>query len=381
MIGGICGLKVIVPTGGFFPAQTYGGPAVSILNICNLLHDKINFTILTSDHELNDKKTITNIHNGWNEKYNATVFYLKNKEINYNSFLRIVEDEKPDWIYLNSLFDFKFTIPFLKIAQKKGIKVLLAPRGQLNAGAFKKKFKKIPYLFFIKGLFKRIDLKFQSTCEEETNAIKKYLYNNDNQIIYLTNIPSIPSRDYEHFKETNKANLVFFSRIHPKKNLLFALNVLKNVKEGKVNFDIYGPIEDQVYWDKCLKEIKNIPSNVQVAYKGKINHEDIFDVISQYHLFFFPTYSENYGHVIAESLGAGTPVLLSDQTPWNDVNDFMAGRAYPLDSFPLFLDFVNYIIKLDNNGFKNIVDNVNEFISKKNNLIRLKKEYLDVFFD
>ena len=33
-------------------------------------------------------------------------------------------------------------------------------------------------------------------------------------------------------------------------------------------------------------------------------------------LFVFPTLGENFGHVIYESLMCGTPVLVSDNTPW-----------------------------------------------------------------
>jgi glycosyltransferase involved in cell wall biosynthesis len=39
-------------------------------------------------------------------------------------------------------------------------------------------------------------------------------------------------------------------------------------------------------------------------------------VFRQYDLFVFPTRGENFGHVIIESLSVGTPVLLSDRTPW-----------------------------------------------------------------
>jgi glycosyltransferase involved in cell wall biosynthesis len=40
------------------------------------------------------------------------------------------------------------------------------------------------------------------------------------------------------------------------------------------------------------------------------------DTFARHDLFVLPTRGENFGHVIFESVAAGTPVLLSDQTPW-----------------------------------------------------------------
>ena len=49
-----------------------------------------------------------------------------------------------------------------------------------------------------------------------------------------------------------------------------------------------------------------------------------------YHLFLFPTRSENFGYVIVEALSAGCPVATSDQTPWKDLRGKNAGWWIPL---------------------------------------------------
>ena len=38
-------------------------------------------------------------------------------------------------------------------------------------------------------------------------------------------------------------------------------------------------------------------------------------MFQEYDLLFLPTKGENFGHVILESMSAGTPVLISDTTP------------------------------------------------------------------
>jgi hypothetical protein len=41
--------------------------------------------------------------------------------------------------------------------------------------------------------------------------------------------------------------------------------------------------------------------------------------LAEYDLFLFPTLGENYGHVISEALASGCPVVISDQTPWRNL--------------------------------------------------------------
>ncbi|WP_371394307.1 glycosyltransferase [Glycocaulis abyssi] len=62
-----------------------------------------------------------------------------------------------------------------------------------------------------------------------------------------------------------------------------------------------------------------------------IEHSLVISTISKYDAFFLPSRGENFGHAIAKSLSAGTPVLISDQTPWNDVGEHNAGWALSLD--------------------------------------------------
>jgi glycosyltransferase involved in cell wall biosynthesis len=86
--------------------------------------------------------------------------------------------------------------------------------------------------------------------------------------------------------------------------------------DAELSLDIYGPTEDVPYWEKCVQLIAELPSNIRVNYRGAVSSENVPGVFRQYDLFVFPTRGENFGHVIIESLNVGTPVLLSDRTPW-----------------------------------------------------------------
>lgn len=48
--------------------------------------------------------------------------------------------------------------------------------------------------------------------------------------------------------------------------------------------------------------------------------------------FFFPTKGENYGHVIAEALCAGLPIVIADTTPWRNLQSLGIGWDLPLSN-------------------------------------------------
>lgn len=371
-------MKVLIIMGGFFPGQKFGGPPVSVDNFCSLLKDECECFIVTSNHDMDNNNVYPNIHSGWNDRGNCKVLYLSDKEYRYKKFEAVIKEISPDIIYLQGLFQY-CVIPCLRLAKKYNISVMLAPRGELCSGAFKKKYKKIPYIVFLRIFNLLKNVHFQSTSDEESEAIKKHLKANCSQIHFLTNIPSIPLKQYiRGCKKAGEGKFVFISRIHPKKNLISAINYMKEV-QGNVVFDIYGPIEDKEYWKQCEQKISELPSNVKVNYCGILSHEKIHETFSRYDAFLFPTFSENYGHVIAEALFVGTPVIISDQTPWTDINEENAGWAISLDNKLGFIEAIQYVIDQTPSDNRKQVDAVKNYIEKKSNLKDIKRKYSNAF--
>ncbi|MDD3138966.1 MAG: glycosyltransferase family 4 protein [Lachnospiraceae bacterium] len=374
-------MKILIIAGGFFPAQNYGGPVVSVNNLCSLLHEQFEMYVIAADHDLGESNRMTGITDGWNCRPNCKVYYLKKNEYTLEALNAIYKSINPDVLYINSLFDYSLTVPFLKIAKKCGGKVLLAPRGQLCSGAFVKKYKKFPYIVYLKlrGLIK--DIQYQTTSEEETQSIIKYLGAKEEQIHFLTNIPTISeksSEDCVEKKDVGTGKFVFLSRIHPKKNLVSALEILKNVN-GNVIYDIYGPKEDKEYWEKCLKTIAELPSNIHVNYCGTVTHEEVHSVFKKYDAFLFPTLSENYGHVIAESLSSGIPVIISDQTPWRELEQNMAGWDISLDDKQKWQQAIEDIIYADEQQIQRMRSKAYDYFCRKSNLEEIKSTYYRVF--
>lgn len=371
-------MKILIILTGFLPGKKFGGPPISVDNFCSLMKENECF-IVTRNHDMGETETYKDIKSGWNDRGNCKVLYLSDKEYGYRKYEEVIKEINPDVIYLQGLFQ-NCIIPCLFLAKKHNIPVLLAPRGELCAGAFKKKYKKVPYIIFLKifGLLNKVH--FQSTSEEETEAIMQHLGITEDRIHFLTNVPSIPKKEYPvPEKQPGVAKFIFISRIVRKKNLKAAISYFKNI-EGDVTFDIYGPIEDKDYWQECQDEIKLLPSNIKVNYCGLVSHNQIHETFARYHAFLFPTFSENFGHVIAEALSVGCPVIISDQTPWNDVEKYNAGWALAIDKEQLFVNAIRALMGYKNNDEGKIRVNSKKYFALKNNLEVIKKRYRTSFF-
>lgn len=364
--------------GRFFPGMKAGGPPVSVDNFCTLMNNYSCY-IVTHNHDADDPTPYDVVTDGWNDRGNCKVLYVADSAYNKSTFEKVIEEIHPDILYLQGLFQ-SCVLPCLQLAKKNSIPVLLAPRGELCEGALNiKKWKKIPYIEAVKmmGLVKNIH--WQSTSEEETEEIKKLMKASDDHIHRLDNIPSIPKKEYTRREKVGgEGRFVFLSRIHPKKNLLFAIQLYKEV-QGKAEFDIYGPIEDVEYWNQCKDEIKKLPENVKVEYKGLVDHDQVHEVFSQYDAFLFPTLSENYGHVIAESLIVGTPVIISDQTPWRGLEEVGAGWVLPLNDEGGFQKAIQKIVDDDKNEAAKEISAALQFSIDKMKINQLKRSYDSAF--
>ena len=62
-------------------------------------------------------------------------------------------------------------------------------------------------------------------------------------------------------------------------------------------------------------------------------------------MFVLPTKTENFGHAIYESMACGLPVLISDKTPWHNLEKNKAGFDLSLIE-DLFLEKLKYYIFL-----------------------------------
>ena len=88
-------------------------------------------------------------------------------------------------------------------------------------------------------------------------------------------------------------------------------------------------------------------------------------IIANYHALLLPTLNENFGHSIVESLLTGCPVIISDQTPWNDLEENNAGYAITLENKQKFVEAIVNLAKLNEEEFLQKSNAANSYISNK----------------
>jgi len=367
--------KILIFTDSFLPGFKGGGPITSISNLVSLLNENFNILICTRDRDFGDVKPYTDIEKDKITKYaEYNIIYLSS--IDNSSISKVIKNFNPDLLYLNSFFSsITQTVMFVnKIYFNK--KLIVAPRGELQENALNiKKMKKSTYIFIYKllGLYKKIY--FHSTDIIETKCIQN-IFNIDN-ITQLQNAVKI-SKFEPLAKKENNLKIIFVSRISKKKNLHYALNLFKDFKYNIV-FDIYGPKEDADYWDECQHIVDTLPENISVSYKGSLAQNKIVEKMREYHAFLFPTLSENFGHVIVEAMQAGLVPLISDQTPWLNLDNINAGWDIPLNKDRLYIEALEELYTMNNKSYTKKSLDVMRYIHKELDIDKLKRDYKNFF--
>lgn len=358
-------ITILVFVGSYLPGFKGGGPIRSIANLVDVLGYEFDFKIITYNHDHGVNEPYSGITpDTWCTVGKAEVYYASKASLRFPALARLIKSINHDVLYLNSFFSLDFSIkPFLLRLMRliPNVGIVIAPRGEFSAGALRlKRFKKRLYITLTRvfGIYRNTLWQASSTFEEtditeifpeNSSAIVQPIIVAPNPINYIHDNPNTAKRA----KRPGALDVVFLSRISPKKNLDGALSMLKGT-QGDITFNIYGPAEDQLYWQKCQNISNALNTNIKVVFHGEVDHAYVKDIFCANHLFFFPTHGENFGHVIYEALQAGCPVLLSDQTPWRNLEKLGIGWDLPLGSPDKFRAALKCCIDMDNDEFTGI---------------------------
>lgn len=359
--------KILIFIDWFTPGFKAGGPIKSVTNIVKSLANDFDIFIITSDRDIEDQQSYSNItFNTWIKKEFYSIAYLT-PEMRTNFIKNELTSTSYNSIYFNSFFSKNYTIEPLIIIKKLKVKskIIIAPRGMLGKGALSlKPIKKQLFISIAKliGIYKNVH--WHATNMEEKNDIISILGNNSN-IYIASNISIISLEKLIIPKEVGKLRLVFFSRISPKKNLAFALKILKNISNQNISFDIYGSIEDMDYWNNCKNIIEK--ENINAQYKGELLPSNVSKTLSNYHFLFLPTLHENFGHVIIEALTSGCGLILSNNTPWNNLKEKKIGYDIDLKDNSTFINAINECLNLNQEQYNHVRNNCYSFVTKNIN--------------
>jgi glycosyltransferase involved in cell wall biosynthesis len=345
--------RVLVSCDHYLPGANAGGPIRSISAIVGALGDALDFRIVTRDRDLGATTPYPDVIAGtWTEHAGTPVHYCPEGAPTAATWQAAIDAVRPDVVYLNSLLSPAFSIAPLLLRRRgraRGPRFVLAPRGELHPGALAiRRWKKETFLRLARagGLLRGIA--WHATAAEEAEQIRRWF--GRDALITVAPVLASPAAAHDQPPRARKRrgvlDVAFLSRISPKKNLLGAIELLRDLP-GEVRFHLYGPKEDAAYWELCRAALDRLPANVTLHDHGALAGDQVGAALAQNHVFLFPTHGENFGHVILEALLAGVPALISDQTPWRDLERDDAGWELPLARGDAFRARLAALVEMD----------------------------------
>jgi len=374
---------ILVFADWFEPGYKAGGPIRSCVHFVHQMKDRFSIYVITTDRDLNDTEPYPTVeHDKWVEyEKGVKIFYSSPQRLTWGHIQKQVKDLSPDYIYLNSMYSRYFTI-YPLLMQRLGFinsKIVLAPRGMLKESAVQ--FKSAKKKLFLSA-FRQIGLHrlihFHATDKTEVKDVQKY-FGHKVRLSLASNFPGM-IKDYPGsiVKRENELSVIFIGRLHPVKNLDFLLRTLQLVK-GNVSLTIVGNAEDENYVIQCKEIVKGFPSNIQVRFAGEIPNNELGEIITQHHIFALPTQGENFGHAIFESLAAGKPVLISDQTPWRNLSSLHAGWDLSLKQPEQFTIALQQAVLFDQTEYDTLSQGAWQFVRQFVQQSELQKTYNNIF--
>lgn len=328
------------------PGFKAGGPIRSCVNFAHHMKDDYEVYIFTGDRDLGDSAAYASIETDvWASKNGIHVFYASPKTLGWGNMLRQIKKVNADYIYLNSMFSryFSFYPLLMKRLGRINNRVVLAPRGMLKDSAlrFKTRKKKL-FLHFFKFFGISGQITFHATDDIEEKDIKIH-FGKKMKVFTISNFPGFQKEfAAPPDKQQGELKIIFVGRIHPIKNLHLLLESLLPVKKN-IGLTIVAPIEDAGYWQRCQNIIRSFSSNISVELMSDVPHHQLEGILQRHHIFCLPTSGENFGHAIFEALAAGRPVLISDQTPWRNLERYQAGWDLPLRDMTGFTEVIERV--------------------------------------
>lgn len=374
--------RILVLADWYLPAYKAGGPVKSVAALVYHLRADYDFYIITSDKDAFETQSLPVETKTWTiGKYGEKVLYLPGK-ISKGDLLEAANGIEYDVVYINSFFSKPFSIyPLLLQKQGKINKpVVLAPRGMLRTGALAiKPAKKKIFLALSKlgGLHKNIT--WHATSEQEVNEIRN-IYGANAEVVLAANLTLPPAHKRTNYeKKSGELKVCSVTRLVRNKKIDLAIEILKEIKEGKISYDIYGPAEDKAYYEECLVLTKDLRSELTITFHGNIEPQEVEGKLQEHHVFLLPTETENFGHAIIEAMLNGCIPVISDQTPWQNLEEKGVGWDLALDDKKGFVAAIKMCLLQGEDEFKSQSIKIQEFARAKTTDFSTVKAYEQLF--
>lgn len=267
-----------------------------------------------------------------------------------------------------------------KYARNYGKPYILSPRGMLEPWSLNQGWlKKMLALKF----YQRYDLQNASCIH--TTAINEAA--NVRNLGITTDIVIIPNG--VQISEVNSSKLpinkgkktvLFISRIHPKKGLEHLINAWALLDEtSKQGWNVVIVGDGDTTYVKILKSlISKYNLDTEISIVGPKYGDEKHEVLSTASIFVLPTYSENFGVVVAEALSYGIPVITTKGAPWEDLQIHNAGWWVDIGVDSL-VDALQTALRMSDSQRQQMGQNGQELVRQKYDIRTVAKQSLQLY--
>lgn len=215
--------------------------------------------------------------------------------------------------------------PFLAVAsylaRTLGVPVIVSPHGCLEPLAFAHRGwkKKLAFALYQRRVFTTASM-MVATAKQELDSIRRIGLTCPVALVPIgvDEASTVP----RHLSEERR--FLFLSRLHPIKGLPDLVKAWALVRRPGWRIVIAGPDEGG-HLDEIRSLIQKLGLELDFEFTGLVTGKRKEDLFSEADVFVLPSYSENFGLVIAEALARGVPVITTTGAPWEDIVSYRCG--------------------------------------------------------
>lgn len=315
-------MKILFPIGTLYPSQQ-GGPSNTVYWIAKALSSKgVAVTNITSDVEINGKIQLDE----WLDTAYGRSRYCRDRfHFLPCSFLKHtwVELPKQDLVHVNALF-YPPSLIAACWAKWRGKPIVWSVRGNLEPAAMQiSRWKKWPFLLLIRLCFPKDRVLYHATSPTEFKHIRENL--GAVRIVEVPNYMELPPT-VPRF-EGAKPYFLYLGRLHPIKALdrLLAGLAKSSCFTASDTYMVFAGSGNPAYVQALKNQVSALGLEEKIQFKGHVEGLEKEMLFANAYFSILPSFTENFGNVVIESLAQGTPVIAAQGTPWAILEDKKAG--------------------------------------------------------
>jgi glycosyltransferase involved in cell wall biosynthesis len=260
------------------------------------------------------------------------------------------------------------------------VPLITAPRGTLSEWAMRQSARvKSVFWPLVQRPSVHATTCFHATSEAEYQDIRRHGFRQPVAVIPNgIDLPSLLS-----VEKLDQRTLLFLSRIHPVKGLDLLLPAWQAIQDRFPDWHLRIVGSDDGYHGSSgyLKTVQSLAADLQlkrVSFVGELTGLSKLQEYQNADLLVLPTYSENFGVVVAEALAAGTPAIVSKGAPWSGLNAHKAGWWVEIGLDPL-VGALEQALQLSQNELAMMGQHGRQWMEKEYSWSKIAKQMITVY--